>query len=119
MGISLQKNCNKPCLVLNYIDKLLILVSAGTGCVPISAFGLLIGISFGTPNASIGLWVYVICAITKNNRSLIKKIKEKHEKIILLSRTKFNTLYILFSKALIHPQFFYEKFHSVHVVFKE
>ena len=42
-------------MVFNYIDKLLVLVSASTRCVSIAAFALLIGIPNGIVSASVGL----------------------------------------------------------------
>ena len=45
----------------NYIEQFLILVSAITGCVSISAFASLVGIPIGIASSAIGL---NICAIT-------------------------------------------------------
>ena len=51
----------KVCATLNYIEHFLILASAITGCISISAFASLIGIPIGVTSSVIGL---KICAIT-------------------------------------------------------
>ena len=40
---------------LNYIERLLVLASAVTGCVSISAFASLVGISIGITSSTVGL----------------------------------------------------------------
>ena len=52
------------CTTLNYINHFLILGSAVTGCVPISAFTSLVGIPLGITSSAIGL---KICAINYSN----------------------------------------------------
>ena len=44
--------------VLNYIEPLLIVISAVSGCVSISAFTSLVGISTGITSSAIGLIMY-------------------------------------------------------------
>ena len=53
---------SKVCWVLNYIEHLLILVSTVTGCVFISDFVSLFGISVGITSSTIGLKIYSITA---------------------------------------------------------
>ena len=53
---------SKVCWVLNYIEHLLILVSTVTGCVFISDFVSLLGISVGITSSTIGLKIYSITA---------------------------------------------------------
>ena len=74
--------------VLNYIEHSLIVIYIITGCVSISAFASLVGIPIGITISAIAL---KICAITvgiKKRKSLIKKKKKKHDKIILLAKSK-------------------------------
>ena len=51
----------KTCKYLNYVEHLLIVTSAVTGCVSISAFASLICVSVGITSFTIGI---NICAIT-------------------------------------------------------
>ena len=59
--------------VLNYIDHSLIVSSAITGCVFISAFASLFGISIGIASSPIGLKLCVITTGIKKYKSIIKK----------------------------------------------
>ena len=79
----MSKKHKKVCRVLNNIDHLLIVISTITGCDFISAFAFLVRIPIGITSSAIGL---IICAITagiKTYKSIIKKKKKKHDKIVL------------------------------------
>ena len=78
--------------VLNYIDHSFIVISTITGCVSISAFASLVGIPIGTTNSAIGLKLCVITAGIKKYKSMIKKKKKKHDKIVLLAKSKLNSI---------------------------
>ena len=51
----MSKRHKKICRVLNYIDHSLTVVSTITGCVSISAFASLVGISIGIASSTIRL----------------------------------------------------------------
>ena len=82
---------------MNYLEKLLVLVSAVTGCVSISAFASLVDIASST----VGLKICVITTGIKQYKSLINKKKRKHDKMVLLGKSKFNIIEVLTSEALI------------------
>ena len=76
------------CTTLNYIELFLVLASPITGYILISAFTFLIGIPIGIMSSAIGL---KICAITrgiKKYKSINKKKKKRHDKIVLLAKCK-------------------------------
>ena len=80
------------------------LVSAVSGCVLISAFALLVGIPIGITSCALRLKTCAITAGIKNYKSIIKKKKrKKYNKMVLLAKTKLNSIEILISKALMHP----------------
>ena len=81
---------------MNYVEQLLVLVSAVTGCVSISAFASLVDIASST----VGLKICVITTGIKQYKSLINKKKRKHDKMVLLGKSKFNIIEVLTSKAL-------------------
>ena len=62
--------------VLNYIEHLLILVSTVLGCVSISDFASLVGITIEITSSAVRLKLSVITARIKKYKSIIKK-KEK------------------------------------------
>ena len=56
------KKHKKVCTALNYIEQLLILASAVTGCVSISDFASLVGISIHITSATVGFKISLINA---------------------------------------------------------
>ena len=58
----MSKTHKKFRITLNYIEHILILASAMTGCISISAFVSLIGIPIGITSSAIG---FKMCAITE------------------------------------------------------
>ena len=91
----------KVSIILNYIETFLILASAITGCVSISAFASLIVIPLGITISAIGLNICAITAGIRRHQTIIKKKKKKHDKIVLLVKSKLNSIEILISKSLI------------------
>ena len=69
------------CNVLNYCKHFLVLVSAVSGCVSISALASLVCVSVGIASFAVGS---KICVIT-----------------VLLAKTNVNTIEVLISKAVI------------------
>ena len=82
----MSKKHKTVCKVLNYIDHLLIVFSAITGCVSISAFASFICIPIGTTCSAIGLKICAITAGIEKYNSIIKKKKKKYDKIVLLAK---------------------------------
>ena len=78
----MSKKHKKVCTTLNYIEHFLILGSTITGCVSISAFASLVGIPIGITSSAIGLKICAITAAIKRYKSIIKKQKKKHNKIV-------------------------------------
>ena len=91
----------KVCTTLNYIEHFLILASTITGCITISVFAYLIGISIRIASFAIGLKICAIAPAIKKYQSIIKKRKKKHDKVVLLAKPKLNSIEVLISKALI------------------
>ena len=73
----MSKKHRKVCRVLNYIEHSLIVISTITGCVSISTFASLVGITIGLANCTIGLKMFVITAPIKKYKSIIKKKKNE------------------------------------------
>ena len=96
----MSKKLKKVFRVLNYFQHLLV-ISTITGCVSISAFAFLVGISIGTTHSAIGFKICVIRAEIKKYKSINKKNKKKQDKLILLAKSKLNSIAALISKALI------------------
>ena len=63
-----MKSIKKTCKYLNYVEHLLILASAITGCVSISAFTPLVAILVGIRSSVVGIKICTISAGIKKYR---------------------------------------------------
>ena len=95
-----KKQKNLCTILLSYIH-FLILGSTITGCISVSAFAFLVDIPIGIASSAIGLKMCAIIEAIKNYKSIIKKKKNKNNKIVLLAKSKLNSIELLVSKALI------------------
>ena len=77
----MSKKHKKVYTVLYYIERQLILIFTVSGCVSISAFALA-GIHIGITSSEIEIKICVITAGIKKYKSIIKKEKRKHDKIV-------------------------------------
>ena len=107
------------CTSFNYIEHFLILAFKIAGCIPISAFTSLIGIPIALTSSSIGLKISEIAAGIIKYKSIIKKKRKKHDKIVLLVKTKLKTIQVLISRALIDSYIRYDEFVSENNILKE
>ena len=115
----MSKKHKKVCIILNYIDHPLVVISAITGCVFISAFTSLVGIPIGITNSAIGLKICVITAGIKKYKSIIKKKKKKHGKTVLLTKPKLNSIEVLISKAITDSNISHDEFVLINNVLKK
>ena len=77
----------KVCTTLNFIEHIFILASTITGCLSISAFTSIVGIPLEITSSAIGSKICAITAGIKKYKSIIKKKKKKHNKIVLLAKS--------------------------------
>ena len=107
------------CATLNYIEHFLTLGSAVTGCVSISAFPSLVGIPIVIMSSAVGLKICVITAAIKKQKPIIKKKKNKPDKIVSLAKSKLNSTEFLISKALVDSLVIHDEFVLINNVLKE
>ena len=98
----MNEKYKKTCKYLNYVENLLNLVSANTGCVSISAYASLVDINVAVTSYSVEINFCAIIARIKKYKPIIKKKKKKQDKIVLLGKYKLNTNEVLISKTLIN-----------------
>ena len=87
----MSKRHKKVYAVWNYVEHQLILLFTVSPCVSRSAFAL----------AGTHIENCVITAGIKKYKSIIKKEKKKHDKTVLFTESKLNSVEVLTSKALI------------------
>ena len=97
---------------LNYIEHSLILTSVFTGWISISAFASLLGIPISITSSTIGLKFCKVSVGIKKYKSTIKKKKNKHNKIVLLAKTKLCSIEFLISQTLVGSYISHDEFFS-------
>ena len=94
----MTKKHKSVCGVFNYNELLPILVSTVTGCV--SCFASLVGIPVGITSSAVGLKIWVTIEVIKKHKSIIETKKKKHDIIVLLAKSKLNSIEVLVNKSL-------------------
>ena len=98
---------------------MLILASTVTGRVSISAFTSLVAVPVGITSSPVKLKIYAVTTGIKKYKSIIKKKKKKHNEIVLLGKSKLNTIEDLIFKALNNSYISHDKFVSLNSESKE
>ena len=110
------KKLSKYVTAFNYIDKILIVLSATSGGVSIISFTSIIGAPVGIASASFTLIFSLTTGIVKKLLNITRKKKKKHDKILMLAKSKFNSIETLISQALNDMKISHEEFITI---FKE
>ena len=97
---SRSQKLSKYVTIFDYISKTLIVLSATTGGVSILSFTNIIGAPGGIASASFTLLFSQTTGITKKLLNITRKKKKKHDKILMLAKSKLNSIDTLISQAL-------------------
>ena len=107
---SCSKKLSKYVTTFDYIDKILIALSAATGEVSIFSFTSVIGAPVGIASASF-TWAFSLTAgIIKKLLSTTRKKRKKHDQILMLTKSKFNSIESLISQSLNDMEISHEEF---------
>ena len=79
----------------------------------------MLGIPIGITSSVIGLKTCVIATGIKKYNSIIKRKKKKHDKIVLLAKSKSNSIEVVISKALIDSNISHDEFVLMNNVLKD
>ena len=107
---SYSKKLSKYVTTFDYIDKILIILSAGSGGVSIISFTSIIGVPAGIASASFTLIFPITKGIIKKLLRTIRIKKKKHDKIIMFAKSKLNSIETLISQALNNMDISHEEF---------
>ena len=115
--INQRKSCNKTLSkyveAFGYIDKMLIVLSAASSGVSIISFTSIVGAPVGIANASLALIFSLTTGIVKKLLNKTRNEKKKHDKILMLAKSKLNSIETLISQALIDMDISHEEFVTV------
>ena len=73
----------------------------------------------GITSSAVGLNICAVIAGIKKYKSMVKKKKKMHDKIVLFGKDKLNIIEVLISKALINSYTSHDKFVTVSNVLRE
>ena len=110
---SCSKKLSKYVAAFDYIDKVLIVLSATNGGVCIISSVSVVGAPVGVAGASFTLMFSLTTGIIKKLLSITRNKKKKHDKILMLAKSKLNSIETLVSQALIDLEISHEEFVTV------
>ena len=79
----------------------------------------MIGIPLGITSSTAGFKICASDAGIRKYKPIIKKNKKKHDKIVLLAKSKLNSIELLISKALMNSNISHDEFILINNVLKE
>ena len=97
---SCSKKINKFFTTFDYIDKILIAVSETSNGVSIISFTSIVGAPVGIESASFTLIFPLTTGIVKKLLNKTRNKKKKHDEILMLAKSKLNSIETLISQAL-------------------
>ena len=104
----MRKRLSKYIASFGYFDKFLIVLSATSGSISISSFATVIGATVGISSASFSLTLWTFTGIIKELLKTIRNKKKKPNKIVMLARSKLNSIESKISAALINNEISHE-----------
>ena len=107
---SCSKKLSKYVAAFDYIDKILIVLSATSGGVSIISFTSIAGAPVGIASASFTLIFSLTTGIVKKLLNITRNKKKKHDKILMLAKSKLNSIETLISQAMIDMEISHEEF---------
>ena len=110
---SCSKKLSKHVAAFDYIDEILIVLSAATRGVSICLFTSIVGAPVGIASASFTLIFSITTGITKKLLNITRKKKKNYDKILMLAESKLNSIEALTSQALIDMDISHKEFITI------
>ena len=104
----MSKNFSKYIASFEYLDKSLV-----TGSISIASFATAIGAPVGIMSASCSLAFSTTTGFVKKFLKTIRNKKKKHNKIVILARSKLNSVECKISEALINNEVSHQDFMTI------
>ena len=109
------KKLGKYVTAFDYIDKILIILSAIAGGVSIISFTSVVGAPVEITSASFTLIFSLTTGIIKKLLSITRNRKKKYNKILMLDKSKLDNFGTLVSQALIDMEISHEEFNVIKI----
>ena len=111
-----SKKLSKYVTTFGYIDKILIVLSATSGQVSTISFTSVVGAPVRIAIACFNLIFSLTAGIIKKLLIITRNKKKKRDKILMLAKSKLNSIETLLSQALVEMEMSHEEFTAI---FKE
>ena len=108
----MSKRLNKYIASFEYFDKSLIVLSATSDSISIPSFATFIGTPVGIASASLSLAFLLSTRLVKKLLKTTRN-KKKHNKIVMLARSKVNSIESKISEALMNNQISHKNFITI------
>ena len=109
----MSKSLSKYIAAFDYIDETLIVLSATSGGISIISFTSVVRIPAGIASGSFTLVFSLTTGIIKKLSKVTRKKNKKNNNILMLAKTKFNSIETLMSQALIDLDISHEDFKTI------
>ena len=109
----ISKKLSKYISFFDYFDKSLIVLSVTSRSVSIASFATAIGIPIGMTSASLSLAFSLCTGLVKKLLKATRNKKKKLNKIVMLARSKLNSIESKISETLINNQVTHEDFMTI------
>ena len=107
------KKLYKYLVSFDYLDKIFITLSASFSTLSVASYASIVGIPAGITGASLTLVFTIGTGISESLLKLTKKRKKKHNKIIVLAKSKLNMIDTLLPSALNYSEISHEEFTNI------
>ena len=108
-----SKKLSKYVTAFDYIDKILIILSAASSGVCIISSASVVGVPVGIASPRFILIFSLTAGIIKKFLSITRSKKNKHDKILMLAKSKLDSIETLVSQALIDMEISHEEFNAI------
>ena len=105
-----SKKLNKYVAAFDYAGKILIILNATSSRVSIISFTSIVEAPVGIASANLTLFFSLTTGIVKKLLNITRNKKKKHDKILMLAKSKLNSIEALISQALIDLDISHEEF---------
>ena len=109
----MSKRLSKYVASFDYFDKSLIFLSVTNDSISTASFATVIGAPVGNISANFSVAFWISTGIIKKLLKATRSRKKKHNKIVMLSRSKLSSIESKISKALINNENKHENFTTI------
>ena len=109
----MRNNLSKHIASFDYLDKSLIALTVAAGSISVASFATAIGAPVGITSANCSLAFSITTGFVKRFLKTIRNKNKKHNKIVMLARSKLNSIASKISEALMNNEISHEDFMAI------